>query len=255
LTTLPVKCIYRFTNSGSNSMNTNSSHRAITLMELLVIIVIVGVIAVLLAPAWSRSREAKNRAICAGNLRQIGIAMLTYAADHQDHLPTVIHNAGGSIWDVALVQPGYLNISALHCPSDKNERPDKKWPRSYALSLGRDGDTEDFWIQGSELKCPALSNRSEIVIIGERVLDPAGWQNPLGWRSTPGSYGSQLASFCSKKWLVSAHFPAPDPTPTTYVKVANYLYVDGHVAWVEPVTDALLDQMFPVNPDGRTPCP
>ena len=48
-------------------------------------------------------REKRKRAVCAGNLRQIGEALFAYAADHHGCLPTIQDNAEGTPWDFALV--------------------------------------------------------------------------------------------------------------------------------------------------------
>jgi prepilin-type processing-associated H-X9-DG protein len=227
-----------------------------TLLELLVILVVVGAVVALVWPRLTSTSEEKKRAMCANNLRQIGVAMLAYAADHDGHFPTSACNRGvtgcdpvhvgygGQLWDVALLDGHYAAPKTFHCPADTYVRPVGRLPRTYAISLGADGARNRYWVQGSRTNCAGLT--AETVLVGERPFEVTGAGCVLG----DGYYEWGDATH-----FATAHFKIEDfKTPESYIRRANYLFVDGHVAWVDTITPA----MFPTNPcvpSCATPCP
>ncbi len=60
---------------------------AFTLVELLVVIAIITILAGMLLPTLQQAQDAGRKAYCANNLKQIGVAYLSYADDFAGLLP------------------------------------------------------------------------------------------------------------------------------------------------------------------------
>ncbi|MBI4025863.1 MAG: type II secretion system protein [Verrucomicrobia bacterium] len=113
-----------------------------TLVELLVVIAIISILAALLLPALSRTRELGRRTICMNNLRQVGIAVQMYANDNDDQLPYDYASSRHRDWQPFFQSLArHLNLSwsdvynfqhgMNYCPNDRLSGPTNGYISSY----------------------------------------------------------------------------------------------------------------------------
>ena len=90
-----------------------------TLIELLTVIAIIGVLAGILIPAVSRVRVSARQASCASNMRQIGLAIHTFAIENNERLPGIAHSGPHEQSWINTLRPYLDDVNAIRVsPAD-----------------------------------------------------------------------------------------------------------------------------------------
>lgn len=133
--------------------------KAFTLVELLVVVVILAVLMGLGVPAVQRSLEKARATTCLSNLRQIGLALASYAGDHEQELPNLVLLGRSSksedvpVMDTVLLPYVGNSPEVFRCPSDNKKYYEDSgcsyfWFGAYSTPTDEEGVTN--------LKLPVL---------------------------------------------------------------------------------------------------
>jgi prepilin-type processing-associated H-X9-DG protein len=221
------------------------------LIELLVVVAIISVLAAILLPALRRAKETAKAAQCMSNLRQVGIAALSYAADWEDHSPNwgdslvvmARHVNGASTpypggrWLDQVFSYCQNNIRVLQCPSQET-----LWhPTNYRM-IPPHTTPKYYPGYGINPQAGGWSFSSNFAYVGipiSKVVNPSKkiWFADSGWfRWLTGSTNPDYDGYSSYFESRGAQFTSNsiNQLPSRRHRGgANFLFFDGHVEWMD----------------------
>lgn len=193
---------------------------------------LLGVVAFLLIAClyWSAGnhRNVQRRSSCQSNLKQIALAVAQYAQDFEGRFPPkVVGNTrvvGWSLSDYSglpvgwadALQPQLRTESRYLCP----EAPPRPMPTlRHSQRRARQSGYTDYWLNAN------LSGVTKKAVVAPTATLLVGEGND-GTDKTDATYSK---SRLPPAWLTNKNSPA-----WRHMGGANYLFADGHVAWLRP---------------------
>ena len=200
-------------------MKRTQNRRSFTLIELLVVVAIIAVLVAILLPALSQAREQARRMVCQSNLKTINLAFDFFAEDNDGYFPR-ISAGGGDNWFQKLepyvaAQTKNYRGEVYQCPSDP-----------------RGPNTTDY---GMNFYTNVWSWSPFEYLRPQKRHDVRINSGDLNWQIR-GKYASLCDPPDPSKFIVvvdanNVSVWGTHQVADYHVTGANYLMLDGHVAW------------------------
>ncbi len=206
--------------------------RAFTLVELLVVIAIIGVLVGLLLPAIQASRAAARRTHCVSNLKQIGLAIQTFADIHAGQFPFTTHSnvygPGGEVlkkasWVVTLA-PFMEDVDAIRICQDDLTGDDRLLADPPGTSYVINEIVANPKVKGSVTNINKTQDTHRLLMIFE-----GSEQRPLEGSASDHVHSSLWYAPARIMGEVVEYYILNEINIDRHSHSANYLYGDGHV--------------------------
>jgi prepilin-type N-terminal cleavage/methylation domain-containing protein/prepilin-type processing-associated H-X9-DG protein len=224
--------------------HSNVRRDGFTLIELLVVIAIIAILAAILFPIYARAKQKAQQTMCLSNIKQLGIAMISYASDWDGAFPYCGGTKSGKPldwWNASWVKT--YNSFDIHvdegglwqyvrdrkvftCPLDiRRRRSDGSFfPLSYIMN-----DAVSLYSQDA-IKSPAF-----VILLVEEDDKSLGGDGANDGRFVPRGDAIPDDAWDPKSELTGGpNDKVAGTLSERHMWGGNYFYVDGHAKWHGP---------------------
>jgi prepilin-type N-terminal cleavage/methylation domain-containing protein/prepilin-type processing-associated H-X9-DG protein len=227
--------------------------KAFTLIELLVVIAVIAILMAILMPALTKAKEAGQRAVCLGNLKQLTLSWILYAGDNNERIVNGEASGGtqgecgsrngerywtgndmGDIYgrtqiaqnlQISAIQAGALfpytkNLKLYRCPTGVRGES-----RNYAIVDSMNGRTRTGVSTGSGSSAAGVTVGSTTLWVKKttQIISPGAAYRMVFGDEGMATGDSIATNYTSERWW--------DPGQVRHSNGNTYSFADGHAEY------------------------
>jgi prepilin-type N-terminal cleavage/methylation domain-containing protein/prepilin-type processing-associated H-X9-DG protein len=187
------------------------TRKGFTLIELLVVIAIIAILAAILFPVFAKAREKARQSSCLSNVKQMMLAMLSYAQDNDECLPVGGQSAGG-YW-VNVIAPYMKSTQIIICPSSAA----RSAGTNYGWNFYNFGYTDADHRRHFSVSLAQIMTPSQCILLGDSDM-----------------YTISTGVIFNENYLLYApNYSSTYGLSRRHNEGGNYGYCDGHAKWAK----------------------
>ncbi len=229
-------------------------HSGFTLIELLVVIAIIAILAAILFPVFARAREKARQTSCSSNLKQLGLALLSYMTDYDGCFP-----------DSRVTPPNWWPGPGYYGAPHITNYAIRLYTDDTQTQLGGMGLVLNPYVKNQQLfMCPSDSEVGRWISGLQRgsyywrhALDCYASANGTSIKDSVLQSPAQMAGLIEECWHSGQNSPYCWSGTNEGPKDANACYLDGHaklqkVPFISELGIANYDTNWFFKSDGTT---